>query len=71
MCRVPKAVSGHGKSNRQDNAGCCHNALNLLAMKEVAKDTNSHLEGIFQTPKGEKGHLTEKQPESRTMSKHT
>ena len=26
---------------------------------------------VFQTPKGEKGHLTEKQPQSRTMSKHT
>ena len=40
-------------------------------MKELAKDTKSHLEGIFQTPKVEKGHLTEKQPQSRTMSKHT
>lgn len=56
---------------RQDNAGCYHNAFNLLAMKELAKDTKSHLEGIFQTPKVEKGHLTEKQPQSRTMSKHT
>ena len=40
-------------------------------MKELAKDTKSILEGIFQTPKVEKGHLTKKQPQSRTMSKHT
>ena len=40
-------------------------------MKELAKDTKLHLEGIFQTPKVEKGHLSEKQPQSRTMSKHT
>ena len=36
-------------------------------MKELVKDTKSHLEGIFETPKVEKGHLTEKQPQSRTM----
>ena len=29
-------------------------------MKELAKDTKSHLESIFETPKVEKGHLTEK-----------
>ena len=53
----------------QDNAGCYHNAFNLLAMKELAKDTKSHLEGIFQTPKVE--NFTEKQPQSRTKSNHT
>lgn len=45
---------------RQDNAGCYHSALNLLAMKEVAKKHKVELRVDFSDPQGGKGSCDRK-----------
>lgn len=45
---------------RQDNAGCYHNAFNLLAMKELAKRHNVSVRVDFSDPQGGKGSCDRK-----------
>ena len=57
---------------RQDNAGCYHCAEMLASCEQMKSKTGIAVKRVdFSDPQGEKGHVTERQKESRDMLKGT